>query len=121
MKLLIDENLSPKLPRLLAFQYPNSIHVEDVQLKSTPDELIWKYAYQHEYVILTRDADYLEIAQRIGNRAAGPKAIQLMIPNYPNRAIVAMLELERYRIERFEFSLSHVLVLRSPEFINRQG
>src|SRR5438046_9424501 len=33
MKLLFDENLSPKLPRLLAALYPNSVHVRDCGLK----------------------------------------------------------------------------------------
>ncbi|MFM7441278.1 MAG: DUF5615 family PIN-like protein [Snowella sp.] len=28
MKLLFDENLSPKLPRLLATEFPNSLHIK---------------------------------------------------------------------------------------------
>ena len=34
MKLLYDENLSPRLVRLLEDLFPNSIHVRDVGLKA---------------------------------------------------------------------------------------
>jgi predicted nuclease of predicted toxin-antitoxin system len=40
MKLLFDENLSPKLPRLLAEQFPESLHVRDCGLKGFSDEVI---------------------------------------------------------------------------------
>jgi predicted nuclease of predicted toxin-antitoxin system len=40
MKLLFDENLSPRLPRLLAEQFPDSVHVRDCGLKGAPDGAI---------------------------------------------------------------------------------
>jgi len=33
MKLLFDENLSPKLPRLLTDLFPDSLHVREVGMK----------------------------------------------------------------------------------------
>ena len=44
MKLLFDENLSPKLVRLLDDLFPNSIHVRDVGLKASDDLVVWQYA-----------------------------------------------------------------------------
>jgi predicted nuclease of predicted toxin-antitoxin system len=38
MKLLFDENLSPKLPRLLEAHFPGSAHVRDCGLRGFPDE-----------------------------------------------------------------------------------
>jgi hypothetical protein len=37
MKLLFDENLSPKLPNRLSDLFPNSLHVRDVGMKATVD------------------------------------------------------------------------------------
>ncbi len=44
MKLLFDENLSPKLPNRLSNLFPNSIHVRDVDMKATIDPIVWDYA-----------------------------------------------------------------------------
>ena len=37
MKLLFDENLSPKLSNRLSDLFPNSLHVRDVGMKATTD------------------------------------------------------------------------------------
>jgi hypothetical protein len=37
MKLLFDENLSPKLPSRLSDLFPDSLHVRDVGMKATID------------------------------------------------------------------------------------
>jgi hypothetical protein len=47
MKLLFDENLSPKLPLLFATKYPGSVHVRDCGLKGFADEDIWEFARAH--------------------------------------------------------------------------
>jgi predicted nuclease of predicted toxin-antitoxin system len=44
MKLLFDENLSPKLPNRLSDIFPNSLHVRDVAMKATIDLIVWDYA-----------------------------------------------------------------------------
>jgi hypothetical protein len=44
MKLLFDENLSPKLARLLVDLFPDSVHVRDVGLKAADDSEVWKHA-----------------------------------------------------------------------------
>lgn len=40
MKLLFDQNLSPRLPRLLADIYPDSVHVRDVGLREADDAAV---------------------------------------------------------------------------------
>ncbi|MCY4649599.1 MAG: DUF5615 family PIN-like protein [bacterium] len=52
MKLLFDENLSPRLPRLLSDIYPGSAHVVALGINQTGDSGIWKYAkirFHHHY------------------------------------------------------------------------
>jgi predicted nuclease of predicted toxin-antitoxin system len=58
MKLLFDENLSPKLPRLLAAQYPGSLHLRDCGLKGAADEEIWEYARDNGFAIVSKDSDF---------------------------------------------------------------
>jgi predicted nuclease of predicted toxin-antitoxin system len=43
MKLLFDENLSPKLQRLLTTQFPDSLRLRDCGLKGAADEEIREY------------------------------------------------------------------------------
>jgi predicted nuclease of predicted toxin-antitoxin system len=54
VKLLFDENLAPSLVELLADIYPQSAHVRDLGLKSAADAMVWDYAAQTGYAIVTR-------------------------------------------------------------------
>ena len=58
MKLLFDQNLSPKLVNRLADIFPGSSHVMSLGLDCARDEVVWDYARDHDYVIVTKDADY---------------------------------------------------------------
>jgi len=58
MKLLFDENLSPKLPHLLEDIFPGSAHVRDCGLKGRADDVIWRYANTKGFIIVSKDADF---------------------------------------------------------------
>jgi predicted nuclease of predicted toxin-antitoxin system len=51
MKLLFDENLSPKLSNRLNNIFPNSLHVRDVGMKATLDPIVWDYAKDNNLMI----------------------------------------------------------------------
>lgn len=57
MKLLFDQNLSPKLVNRLADLFPGSIHVLSVGLDCADDDRIWEYAEQNGFAIVTKDVD----------------------------------------------------------------
>ncbi len=57
-RLLLDQNLSPKLVHKLDDIYPDSIHVSHLDLDNASDKEIWEYARTHDYVIVTKDADF---------------------------------------------------------------
>ena len=57
-QLLFDHNLSPKLIRRLADIYPNALHVSGLGLDRATDREIWEYAQTHDYLIVTKDADF---------------------------------------------------------------
>lgn len=60
MKLLFDENLSPRLAGAFQSDYPGSTHVHLVGLGSAPDDDVWHYARDNGFTIVTKDADYHE-------------------------------------------------------------
>jgi len=58
MKLLFDQNLSPRLPRFLADFYEGSVHVSEVGLRDASDVAVWEYAKQHGFAIVSKDSDF---------------------------------------------------------------
>lgn len=60
MKLLFDQNLSPRLVDLLSDSYPQSQHVQSVGLNRAADEAVWNYARQYDFIIVTKDTDFHE-------------------------------------------------------------
>ena len=80
MKLLFDANLSPKLVGRLAELFPDSAHVFQTGLaRFTPDKVIWEYAGDHGFVLVTADADFIDLA---AVRGAPPKVVRLEYCNY---------------------------------------
>lgn len=78
VRLLFDENLSPRLVRDLADLFPQSAHVRDLQLQSAPDEDIWRRAAADGFVIVTKDDDF---RQRSFLYGFPPKVIWLHVGN----------------------------------------
>jgi predicted nuclease of predicted toxin-antitoxin system len=62
MKLLFDHNLSPRLVRLLSDLYSDSQHVFLLEMDQEDDRVIWDYALQNDYAIVTRDSDYSDLS-----------------------------------------------------------
>ena len=60
MKLLFDENLSPRLVESLRDIYPDSKHVSGVELGAADDSAIWEYAKIHGFAIVSKDSDFAE-------------------------------------------------------------
>ena len=67
MSLLVDENLSPRLPRTLQDIFPGSLHVKDMGLESTDDDIIWEYAKLNGLAVVTKDSDYQQMSAERGH------------------------------------------------------
>ena len=78
MKLLLDENLSPRLTALIADLYPGSSHVEDCGLHNAPDGEVWRFAAENNFAIVSKDSDFSELSALHGSP---PKVIWLRIGN----------------------------------------
>ncbi len=88
MKLLFDQNLSRHLVRRLADIYPNSNHILLLGLEQEPDAVVWQYARAHEYILVTKDADFSELSVVLG---APPKIIWIRRGNCTTQTIEAIL------------------------------
>jgi predicted nuclease of predicted toxin-antitoxin system len=60
VKLLLDENLSPRLVESLSDLYPGSKHVHSLQLGRADDSAVWAYAKAHQFAIVSKDSDFAE-------------------------------------------------------------
>ena len=55
MKLLLDENISSKLVKFLTKDFPESTHIDFLQMQGTTDTNIWEYAQAENYIIVSKD------------------------------------------------------------------
>jgi predicted nuclease of predicted toxin-antitoxin system len=88
MKLLLDENLSPRLVKSLSDLYPDSLHVRDCALKNADDAKVWTYAKTNNTVIVSKDSDFTERALLEGPPA---KFIRVRLGNCSTRNIELLL------------------------------
>jgi|ERR1051326_4381107 predicted nuclease of predicted toxin-antitoxin system len=98
MKLLFDQNLSPRLARLLSDLYPDSAHVRDAGLRDATDTAIWAHAKQHGFVIVSKDSDFQQRSLLYGHP---PKFVWLRIGNCPTRSIQDLLRKHSAAIHAF--------------------
>ncbi len=110
MKLLFDENLSRKLVRRLSDLYPGSVHVSSVGLLEAPDKVIWEFAREGGFCIVSADSDFYELAVLLNSP---PKVIWLQGCNYPNAIAENLIRSQSIRIVDFlKDEERSVLVLR---------
>ena len=88
MRLLFDQNLSRQLRRMLADLYPQSEQVREIGLADAPDNVIWDYALDHGFVIVTKDSDYYDMSLTCGHP---PKVIWIRLGNCPTSAVAELL------------------------------
>lgn len=62
MKLLFDQNLSPRLVKLLANIFPESNHVFPLSLDEAEDTEVWQYAKENNFTLVTKDADFGDLS-----------------------------------------------------------
>jgi predicted nuclease of predicted toxin-antitoxin system len=78
VKLLLDENLSDRILPEIIDLYPESSHVKIHGLAQTDDSLIWAFAKEFGYAIVSKDSDFHQRSLVFG---APPKFIFLRVGN----------------------------------------
>ena len=83
MKLLLDQNLSFRLINVIAIAFPDSTHVKDFDLVRAPDADVWSFAQQNGFTVVSKDADFVNLALL---RGQPPKLIAEGNPGVPERS-----------------------------------
>src|ERR1700687_1670097 len=99
MKLLFDQNLSPKLVTRLADLYPDSSHVQSAGLDCADDDQIWDHAKVNGFAVVTKDEDYNNLSVV---RGSPPKVIWLQIGNCSTAQVEAVFRARFADIDAFE-------------------
>lgn len=98
MKLLFDENISYRIVRKLEDVFPNSEQVKRLGLLQKRDTIIWSYALQHNFAIVTHDEDYLELSLLQGYP---PKDVWLRTGNITTDDLADLLRKNAIQIQSF--------------------
>ena len=89
MKLLLDANISYKLIPILNPIFEECKHVDFVNLNQPPTDLdIWNYALKNEFIIVTKDNDFVHLSELYGYP---PKTILLRTGNNTKQQIAELL------------------------------
>ena len=108
MKLLVDENLAPRLAADLADLFPDTIHVSSAELSSTSDLVIWEYAKAHRFTFLTKDKDFASLSITWG---APPKVILLQTGNCSTAETERIVRNNAIRFTDFENDTKRSLLI----------
>jgi predicted nuclease of predicted toxin-antitoxin system len=98
MKLLFDQNLSPKLVGHLADLFPDSRHVQSISLDCATDDQVWEFARINDFAIVTKDEDYNHLSVV---RGRPPKVIWLQLGNCTTAQVEQLFRAQISEIEAF--------------------
>ncbi len=98
MKLLFDQNLSPRLVDRLADIYPNSNHLYNLGLDTAEDSIVWQYARDNDFIVVTKDADFSDL---ISVRGFPPKVIWIRLGNCKTNDVEFLIRSHVKEIEIF--------------------
>ena len=98
MKLLFDQNLSRKLPALLAAEFPGAEQALLAGLAAADDRAVWAYASAHGLAIVSKDVDFQKLSAALG---PPPKVVWLRVGNGPTGDIEALLRSRAADIQAF--------------------
>jgi predicted nuclease of predicted toxin-antitoxin system len=95
LKLLFDQNLSHRLPALLAHAFPGSTQVRLLGLDRADDMAIWRCAAEQDFCVVTLDADFADLSGLLGSP---PKVVWLRCGNRPTAFIESLIRTHALRI-----------------------
>ena len=62
MKLLIDQNISVQIIESISDMFPDSVHVNHLELNLESDLYLWKYALKHELTLVSTDKGFFNLS-----------------------------------------------------------
>lgn len=108
MKLLLDDNLSWRLEKILEKVYPDSRHVRNTNLPvPAKDTEIWEYALINNFVLVTNDDDFYKLAM---TRRNCPKLIVIRTGNKSTKGMAEILIRSKDDIEKFISNKEYIIL-----------
>ena len=98
MKLLLDQNLSRRILPAIEAEFPNSTHVVHLGMDRDDDLNIWNHALNEDFVIVTKDKDFLQRSVLVGHP---PKIIHLTLGNCLAQKIADLILKEKGQLKAF--------------------
>jgi predicted nuclease of predicted toxin-antitoxin system len=112
MKILLDANISWKLVNILNPVFGECTHVDLIGLPvPSEDKDIWDYALNNEYIIITKDNDFLDLLELKG---FPPKVVLLKTGNNSSKALADLLSNAKSKIEELENNDYGLLEIYGP-------
>lgn len=110
MRILLDQNLSPKLIWKLTDIIPGLETVYDHGLVGASDRFIFNWARNAEFTaVVSTDRDFVHLAEHLG---PPPKVIRIERCDFPARVIEQLLRREALQIHTFLESDRAVMLIR---------
>jgi predicted nuclease of predicted toxin-antitoxin system len=110
MKLLFDENLSFRLPQLVAAMFPGSIHPRECGLKGAADETLWEYARDNGFTIISKDSDFYDLSLL---RGSPPKLVWLRVGNCTRDQLLKLIASHEQYIRALDADTSESVLILS--------
>lgn len=105
----MDNQLPVALARWLAAQGADAVHVLDVGFDATPDTEIWTRAIGEGRIVVSKDEDFLHLANRVGDAGS---LLWVRVGNCRTAALLARFAAEWARIQQAFAGGQRVVELR---------
>ena len=99
MKLLFDENIARRLVTMLQDLYPGSQHVCEHGMEAASDDVVWQYARDSGFTIVSKDSDFYYRSLLLGHP---PKVVLLRMGNCSTNEIADRLRDRHADLTSFE-------------------
>ncbi|WP_407187024.1 DUF5615 family PIN-like protein [Bradyrhizobium centrosematis] len=83
----------------MADAFPDSAHARSHGLSEATDRILWEFAKENGFAIVTKDVDFAEMAGLLGSP---PKVIWLRSGNQSTAAVAHLLRRHAQTIQAFE-------------------
>jgi len=104
MRLLLDQNISFRVAKIISDRFQIVKQVRELGLENSTEFEIWEYAKSNAYTIVTFDSDFYDLSVF---RGSPPKIIWLRIGNYSTENIAKVLSDNFELIKDFETDSSY--------------
>ena len=88
MRFLVDAQLPPVLALWIAAKGHDAQHVADFGMAGAPDQQVWEKAIELKSVIISKDADFVQMARAGG----GPQIVWVTSGNTSKSALLGIME-----------------------------